>query len=220
MTAQEIVLLLSVSIGSLILGACTARKELLEGVYSHWRAVILCIFCKGFLLPLTAWSLSILWGLDKGTSVGLIIMASVPSSPISNLWQWLSCAHIGLGAFLTFASNLSSLLSVQLILKFYLGQIVNETFALDSMSILIYTCAYSLPIVLASVLCYFFLPEDKEVHWKWKVLALCLLVTFSGLAFIFVGNSPLGMTINPLDLFYGRKPKVSKRKKFMKAPPY
>ena len=43
MTAQEIVLLLSVSIGSLILGACTARKELLEGVYSHWRAVILCI---------------------------------------------------------------------------------------------------------------------------------------------------------------------------------
>ena len=134
--------------------------------------------------------------------------------------QWLSCAHIGLGAFLTFASNLSSLLSVQLILKFYLGQIVNETFALDSMSILIYTCAYSLPIVLASVLCYFFLPEDKEVHWKWKVLALCLLVTFSGLAFIFVGNSPLGMTIDPLDLFYGRKPKVSKRKKFMKAPPY
>ena len=42
-SAQEIVLLLSVSVGSLILGACTARKELLEGVCSHWRAVLLCI---------------------------------------------------------------------------------------------------------------------------------------------------------------------------------
>ena len=48
MTAQEIVLLLSVAVGSLILGACSARKELLEGVCSHWRAGILCIvsfFC-------------------------------------------------------------------------------------------------------------------------------------------------------------------------------
>ena len=121
--------------------------------------------------------------------------------------QWLSCAHIGLGAFLTFASNLSSLVSVQLILKFYLGNIVNETFALDSLSILVYTCAYSLPILAASILCYFFLPADKEVHWKWKVLALCLLVTFSCLAFFFVGNSPLGMTIDPLELFYNRKPR-------------
>lgn len=43
MTGQEIVLLLSVSVGSLILGACTARKELLEGVCCHWRAVLLCI---------------------------------------------------------------------------------------------------------------------------------------------------------------------------------
>ncbi len=43
MTAQEIVLLLSVAVGSLIMGACTARKELLEGVFGHWRAVIVCI---------------------------------------------------------------------------------------------------------------------------------------------------------------------------------
>ena len=119
--------------------------------------------------------------------------------------QWLSCAHIGLGAFLTFASNLSSLVSVQLILKFYLGNVAAETFELDSGSILVYTFAYSAPIVLASTLCYFFLPADKEVHWKWKVLALCLLVTFSGLAFVFVGNSPLGMTVDPIAVFYNRK---------------
>ena len=50
MTAQEIVLLLSVAVGSLILGACSARKELLEGVCSHWRAVILCIV-SFFLSP-------------------------------------------------------------------------------------------------------------------------------------------------------------------------
>jgi BASS family bile acid:Na+ symporter len=207
MTGQEIVLLLSVSVGSLILGACTARKELLEGVCCHWRAVLLCIVCKSFLLPFTAWCLSVLWSLDHDVSVGMIILASVPSSPISNLWQWLSCAHIGLGAFLTFASNLSSLASVQLILRLYLGNIVNENYALDSMSILIYTCAYSLPIVFASTMCYFFVPADKEVHWKWKALAICALVTFSGLAFLFVGNSPLGMTIDPLRLFTERKPK-------------
>jgi len=205
-SAQEIVLLLSVSVGSLILGACTARKELLEGVCSHWRAVLLCIVCKSFLLPFLAWALSTVWRLDHDVSVGMIILASVPSSPISNLWQWLSCAHIGLGAFLTFASNLCSLLSVQLILKFYLGAVANETFALDSLSILVYTCAYSIPIVLTSYLCYLFLPADKEVHWKWKVLALCLLVTFSCLAFVFVGNSPLGMTVDPMVVFYRRKP--------------
>jgi len=154
-----------------------------------------------------AWGLSVVWRLDHDVSVGMIILASVPSSPISNLWQWLSCAHIGLGAFLTFASNLSSLVSVQLILKFYLGNIVNETFALDEISILVYTCAYSLPIVVSSVLCYLLLPADKEVHWKWKVLALCLLVTFSTLAFFFVGNSPLGMTVDPIEVFYRRKPR-------------
>jgi len=207
MTAQEIVLLISVAVGSLILGACTARKELLEGVYGHWRAVIVCIVCKGFFLPFAAWALSILWNLDHNVSVGMIIMASVPSSPISNLWQWLSCAHIGLGAFLTFASNFCSMLSTQLVLRFYLGGIVNESFSLDALSIFIYTCAYSMPIVLASTVCYFFVPADKEVHWKWKVLALCLLVTSSLMAFFFVGNSPLGITIDPMELFYNRKPK-------------
>ncbi len=164
--------------------------------------------CKGFFLPFAAWALSVLWRLDHNVSVGMIIMASVPSSPISNLWQWLSCAHIGLGAFLTFASNFCSMLSTQLILRLCLGSIVNESFSLDALSIFVYTCAYSVPIVLASTVCYFFLPADKEVHWKWKVLALTLLVTSSLLAFFFVGNSPLGITIDPAELFYNRKAKV------------
>ena len=41
---------------------------------------------KSFFLPFMAWALSVVWRLDHDVSVGMIILASVPSSPISNLW--------------------------------------------------------------------------------------------------------------------------------------
>ena len=105
-------------------------------------------------------------------------------------------------------TNLAALISVPVSLKLYLGNVLNESFVLKGSDITIYACAYGLPIVVAAILVYMLLPKDKEIHPRWKLLAILILVTFSFLAFLFVGNSPLGMEIDPWKLLAGHKVKV------------
>ena len=119
--------------------------------------------------------------------------------------QWLSCAHIGLGAFLTSISNLCALVSVPVTLHLYMGHVLNERFALAPSDVLLYTFAYTAPILAAACLAYIFVPSDAEIHWRWRLLAILTLVFFSFLAFVFVGNKPLGMTINPWELLAGHR---------------
>eukprot|EP00216_Chloropicon_sp_CCMP2111_P006122 CAMPEP_0198239146 /NCGR_PEP_ID=MMETSP1446-20131203/4646_1 /TAXON_ID=1461542 ORGANISM="Unidentified sp, Strain CCMP2111" /NCGR_SAMPLE_ID=MMETSP1446 /ASSEMBLY_ACC=CAM_ASM_001112 /LENGTH=398 /DNA_ID=CAMNT_0043921697 /DNA_START=325 /DNA_END=1521 /DNA_ORIENTATION=+ len=204
MAGGEVVLLLSIALGSLILGGCTPRKELIEGVTKSWKSIFICLGCKCVLLPAVAWCLAVVWRLGEYQKTGLLIMASVPSSPISNLWQWLSSCHIGLGALLTLSSNLFSVASVPVTLQLYLSR---WSLSLEYSDILMYCFCYGFPIILAYLMQLMFIPDGTELHQKWKLIAILTLVLFTFLSFIFVGSKPLGMEIDPWQLIAGQQAK-------------
>ena len=124
MTAQEIVLLLSVSVGSLILGSCTARKELIEGLCCHWRAVILCLVSIFLWIPSLSLSLSLpfLEPIHHKVYANIVAssnsFASVFSYPLllghfqwsgiwimKLAWAWLSCLRCPPRPFPTYGKS-------------------------------------------------------------------------------------------------------------------
>jgi BASS family bile acid:Na+ symporter len=90
-------------------------------VFSQPRAFLAGVFCHFLLLPLVAFLLVRLWGVEGALAVGFMIIAACPTGTTSNLLTWYARGDVALALSFTAFAGLVSIVTVPLIVGFALA---------------------------------------------------------------------------------------------------
>lgn len=85
------------------------------------KAILVGLTNQLFLLPIIGFSLAIAFGLSPVMSVGLMILASCPGGPASNLITHACNGNIALSITLTAITSMVSIITIPIILTYALG---------------------------------------------------------------------------------------------------
>lgn len=94
------------------------------------KAVLLGLFLKFLLLPLTAFLLCHIFRLSPNMSIGLMIVAASPSSVMANVYSHLFRADLAFSVTLTAVDNLISAVAIPVIVSLSIGYFGGERQAL------------------------------------------------------------------------------------------
>ncbi|MDO3693706.1 bile acid:sodium symporter family protein [Wenyingzhuangia sp. chi5] len=89
-------------------------------VFRQPKAIIIGLFNQIFILPIIAFLLAILFHLDTTMAVGLIVLASCPGGPTSNIIAQVCDGNLALSVTLTAVGSFTSVISTQLVTSFAL----------------------------------------------------------------------------------------------------
>lgn len=92
------------------------------------KAVFLGIFNQMILLPLIAYGLIILFGLEAGLAVGIMVIAACPGGTTSNIITHVSRGDTALSVTLTAISTVATIFTIPIIVNFA----INEFIGVDS----------------------------------------------------------------------------------------
>ncbi|MCF8224408.1 MAG: bile acid:sodium symporter family protein [Bacteroidales bacterium] len=85
-----------------------------KNVFLKPRAIVIGICCQILLLPLIAFSIALLTGINPYLKVGLIIIAACPGGATSNLVTYLLSGNVALSISMTAMNSLITLVSIPL----------------------------------------------------------------------------------------------------------
>ena len=91
-------------------------------VVEHPKAVFIGFICQIVLLPILAFLLIKLFAVAPNIAIGVMILASCPGGPTSNLLSFLAKADVALSVTLTAINSLVSIISIPFIVNFSLTQ--------------------------------------------------------------------------------------------------
>ncbi|WP_431121222.1 bile acid:sodium symporter family protein [Flagellimonas flava] len=124
MTAAELVgkVFLPLSLAIIMLGmGMTLVPADFTRIIKYPKAILLGLTNQLVFLPLIGFALAIIFGLSPVTSVGLMILASCPGGPTSNLITQVCKGNIALSVTLTAIASFISILTIPFILSYALA---------------------------------------------------------------------------------------------------
>ena len=101
-------------------------------VIEHPKAVLVGFIAQIALLPILAFLLIQLLGVAPNIAIGVMILASCPGGPTSNLLSYLAKADVALSVTLTAINSLVSIISIPLIVNFSLTQFSTQSLAVEA----------------------------------------------------------------------------------------
>lgn len=90
-------------------------------IVKYPKAILIGLTNQLILLPIIGFSLAILFGLSPTMAVGLMILASCPGGPTSNLITQICKGNIALSVTLTAMASMVSIITIPIILSFALS---------------------------------------------------------------------------------------------------
>ena len=90
-----------------------------RAVRRRWRLVLIG-FCSQFgFMPLLAFTLARVLGLDPALSIALVLVGCLPGGSTSNMFSYFARGNVALSISMTTASTLAALIMIPLLLEFY-----------------------------------------------------------------------------------------------------
>ncbi|NJB81589.1 bile acid:sodium symporter family protein [Wenyingzhuangia aestuarii] len=105
-------------------------------VFRQPKSVVIGLFNQVVILPLIAFTLAIAFHLDTTMAVGLIILASCPGGPTSNIITQICNGNIALSVTLTAVASFSSIFTTQFITAYALSYFGTYTEAVLELPVL------------------------------------------------------------------------------------
>lgn len=96
------------------------------------KAVLIGFLNQIILLPLIAYVLGLIFGVEPAIAIGIMILAACPGGPTSNLVTHLAKGDIALSVTLTAVNSLITIISIPLIVSFALDAFLGETAAVEA----------------------------------------------------------------------------------------
>jgi len=113
---------LPISLAIIMLGmGMTLVPNDFKNIFKFPKAILIGLTNQLILLPIIGFTLAILFDLDPVMAVGLMILASCPGGPTSNLITQVCKGNIALSVTLTALASFISILIIPFILSFALG---------------------------------------------------------------------------------------------------
>lgn len=120
--------LLPVSLGIIMLGmGMTLITSDFTRIIKYPKAVLIGLTNQLILLPIIGFSLAILFDLNPVTAAGIMILASCPGGPTSNLITQVCKGNIALSVTLTAIASVVSIFTIPIILSMALAYFTNNT---------------------------------------------------------------------------------------------
>jgi bile acid:Na+ symporter, BASS family len=92
------------------------------------RSLILAAIMQLFVVPLLAFGVAQLFNLDKGISLGLIVVAGLPGSALSKLFTYMGRGNIALSISLSVLTTLAAIVTVPLLLRLFASDYIPSDF--------------------------------------------------------------------------------------------
>lgn len=105
-------------------------------IFRQPKSIIIGLLNQIIILPLIAFALAILFNLDTAMAVGLIILASCPGGPTSNIISQICNGNLALSVTLTAVGSFTSVISTQVITSFALTYFHTHTGAIIKLPVL------------------------------------------------------------------------------------
>jgi BASS family bile acid:Na+ symporter len=161
---------------------------------NEFRAIVRRPETIGFILavqylfcPLWAWALGTWFGLSTGISLGLVIVAAMPSGALSNVFTYLGRGNLPLSITATCASTLSCLFVTPLVLKYLVAGHLPTEISMPTGVILQQIVYFLLAPLAAGMLVYHYFPNLSRPFAKW-----CIRGSLVFLAILIVGSLTSG----------------------------
>jgi BASS family bile acid:Na+ symporter len=132
MTATELIskIFLPISLAIIMLGmGMTLIPDDFKRIFKYPKAIFIGLTNQLILLPIVGFLLAILFDLEPIMAVGLMILASCPGGPTSNLITQVCKGNIALSVTLTAFASFISILLIPFILSYALGYFGTNTAA-------------------------------------------------------------------------------------------
>lgn len=114
--------LVSVLLGIIMLGmGLTLSLQDFRRVLAMPRAVVVGVALQYTVMPLSGIAFAMLFGLEAGLAVGLILVACCPGGTASNVVTYLARANVALSVTLTFASTMLAVIATPLLTGWLAG---------------------------------------------------------------------------------------------------
>ncbi len=179
--------LISVMLGVIMLGmGLTLSLEDFKRVARLPRCVAAGVGLQFTIMPLAGLTLALLFGLEEGLAVGLILVSCCPGGTASNVVTYLARANLALSVTMTLASTMIAIVLTPL-LTGWLGGVFIE---IDRWSLFRSMVAIVLIPVIAGVLLNTFLPRlTKRVALVSPLISVIVIVMIVGA--IMANSKPL-----------------------------
>ncbi len=195
MTATEIIskIFLPLSLAIIMLGmGMTLILADFTRILKSPKAILIGLTNQLIFLPIIGFSLAIAFNLNPIMAVGLVILASCPGGPTSNLITQICKGNIALSVTLTAFSSILSVLTIPFILSFaleYFGTNSNIIIKLPVLDTIIQIMAITvIPISIGMLIRNFKLDFAKKMEKTMRIA--------STIIFIFVFLAVLGANFN------------------------
>lgn len=166
-------------------------------VFKRPKSLIVGYACQFLLAPLLTALAIVLFDLDQGIAVGLILISAMPGGPLANLFTFLALGNLALSITLTGLATVGSLITVPLILHLFAGTMVDGTIHMPIDAIVMDVTVYLLLPLAIGMAIYRLTPRWAAKASPWLIrLGLVVLLA------IVVGSIGSGR-IDPLS--YGWK---------------
>ncbi len=113
-------------LGLVMLGmGITLRFENFLGILRNPRIIMIGVVLQFLLMPLFAWIVAIVFGLEQSLLVGLVIVGACPGGTASNVICYLARGDVALSIMLTTVSTVLAVVITPLLTWIYLGERVD-----------------------------------------------------------------------------------------------
>jgi BASS family bile acid:Na+ symporter len=126
-----------------------------EVVFSHPKDVIIGCLAQFTIMPLLAWLLSRLFGLDAALALGVILVGCCPGGTASNVITYLAKGDLALSVGMTACSTLLAPIVTPLLVWLMAGTMVN----VDTLGMLLSIVYVVIAPIIVGLLCQHFLPK-------------------------------------------------------------
>jgi len=131
-------ILLPIAIGLIMFGiGLNLQLKDFKRVFIEPKAVISGLVCQLLLLPLVAFTITLLWDIDPIYKVGFILIAACPGGSVSNLVTYILSGRVALSVSLTSFNSFFILFTIPMIInlgsKIYLNQTQNVVLSFSNM---------------------------------------------------------------------------------------
>jgi BASS family bile acid:Na+ symporter len=114
-------LLMAVMLG---MGLTLSWQDFIQ-VWKHRMVVGLGVAIQFIIMPLTAWLLSMLFGLSLELTIGMMLVGATAGGTASNVMAYLAKGDVALSVSMTIVSTLAAVVLLPLLTWLYLGQSVD-----------------------------------------------------------------------------------------------
>ncbi len=129
-------------------------------VFKRPKDVVVGALCQFTLMPLLAFLLTKLFGLDPELAIGVILVGTCPGGTSSNVMTYLSGGDVALSVSMTSVSTILAPFMTPILTKLYAGQTVDVNMVAMFLSVV---KVVLVPIVLGIVVNYFFGKFTKQL---------------------------------------------------------